>query len=309
MAKEAKQSELGLDDKKKAEGTDGAAEVIVTGSEAKPQVKVEENDVEKRLRDLQEKLNKESEARKLSDEKSARLEKERSEANAKAQKAEGKAASTQKEAIIQALAASDEALVSHRAAYQAALESGDSVKTVEAQEKFVEAKNLNTDLKKNKIAFEAWEKQQEEESKKPKDVALPPSVQEWINKHPKYSSDRDYKDEADAAHDVAIRKGYGFGTSAYIKFIDDRLEKMFPVENLSSDEDVKPESDNKKEVVYSAPPNRGGSGDGNNSNGGGKKYKLSAAEVEAAIICGYAADEKDKEGLIKYYNAKEEGKA
>ncbi len=310
MAKEAKQPELELDDKKKADDTDGKAEVIVTGQEDKPQVKAEENDIEKKLKELQDKLAKSDEARKLSDEKASRLEKERSEANAKAQKAEGKAASTQKDAIVQALAASEEALTIHRAAYKAALESADSDKAVEAQEKFAEAKYLNSELKKNKVAFEAWEKQQEEEAKKPKEVSLPPSVQEWINRNPRYNSDQDYKDEADAAHDVAIRKGYGFGTSAYINFIDSRLEKMFPDEKLSSEQDKKPEDKDKtkKDVVYAAPPNRGSSSEENNNQSGGNKYRLTAEEVEAAVICGFASDEKDEKGLIEYYKTKKAGK-
>lgn len=308
MAKEAKQVELELDDKKKTEDTDGKTEVIITGQEDKSQVKVEENDIEKKLKELQDKLAKSDEARKLSDEKASRLEKERSEANAKAQKAEGKAASTQKDAILQALATSEESLNIHRAAYKAALESADSEKAVEAQEKFAEAKYLNSELKKNKVAFEAWEKQQEEEAKKPKEVSLPPAVQEWINKNPRYTSDQDYKDEADAAHDVALRRGYGFGTSAYIKFIDDRLQKMFPEEKLASEQDKKPEDKGKKDVAYSAPPNRGSSTEDNGSVNGGNKYRLTAEEVEAAVICGFASDEKDEKGLIEYYKTKKAGK-
>lgn len=302
----AKQAELDLEDKKKPENLE--AEIVVVDQEDKSQAKVEENDVEKKLKELQEKLTKSDEARKLSEDKASRLEKERSEANVKAQKAEGKAASTQKEAIIQALAASEDSLIVHRAAYKAALESADSDKAVEAQEKFSEAKYLNSELKKNKIAFETWEKQQEEEAKRPKEVSLPPSVQDWINKNPRYNSDQEFKIEADTAHDAAIRRGYGFGTTAYIKFIDDRLEKMFPEEKLDSEQDKKPGEDkNKREASYSAPPNRGGSSEDNN-NTGSKKYRLTADEVEAAVITGYATDEKDEKGLIEYYTVKKAGK-
>ncbi len=286
MAKEAKQKELELEDNKETKDTDGKAEIIIDNKEDKS--KVEENDIEKRLKEMQEKLTKESEARKLSDEKASRLEKERQEANVKVQKAEGKAATTQKEAILQALASSDDALNVHRAAYKAALESADSDKAVEAQEKFTEAKYLNSELKKQKIAFEQWERQQEEEAKRPKEVSLPPSVQEWINRNPRYQSDNEFKIEADTAHDSAIRRGYGFGTQAYIEFIDKRLEKMFPTENLSSDKDEKP---TKKDVVYSAPPNRGAGSDEQSSNQGGKKYRLTAAQVEAAEICGMSPQE------------------
>ncbi len=229
--------------------------------------------------------------------------KERQEANAKASHAEGRAATTQEEAINNALAASDEALVSHRAAYKAALEAGDSEKAVEAQEKFTEAKYLNSELKKQKVVVERWKKDQEELAKRPKETQLPPSVQAWIARNPKYNSDTDYRDEADAAHDVAIRKGYGFGSPAYIEFIDKRLEKMFPVEKLLSENDTKPE----KPISYSAPPNRGSSTEGGSQSE--RKFKLTAAEVEAAVITGYAEDEHDKKGLLAYAMAKEEGKS
>ncbi len=279
MAKEAKQIDLELEDNKKAEDTNEKTEVIVSGKEDKD-IK-SENDIEKRLMELQEKLTAESAARKLADEKAARLEKESHEANAKATQAEGKAAITQKDAILNALASSEESLNTHRAAYKAALEAGDSEKAVESQEKFTEAKYLNSELKKQKVSFEQWEKQQEELAKRPKEVSLPPSVQEWINRNPKYTSDSEFKAEADSAHDSAIRRGYGFGTQAYMEFIDKRLEKIFQKNDLPSGEDVKP----KKDVSYSAPPNRGSAGEGGNT-GGGKKYKLTAEQVEAADICG-----------------------
>lgn len=283
MAKEAKQEELELEDKKKTKDTDGQEEVIVVSDEDKAKV-TESPDVEKTIKDLQDRMAKADEARKFAEEKSARLEKERSEANAKAERAEGKAASTQKEAIVQALAASEEALVVHRSALKAALIEGDSDKVVELQEKLAETKYLNSELKKNKVGFEQWEKQQEEQAKQQKEVTMPPAVKDWIDRNPRYRSDSEYKLEADTAHDSAIRRGYGFGSSAYLNFIDSRLKQIFPekVEKVEDEEEL--ESPKKKEQTYSAPPNRGSSGnnDRETDHSGKKVYKLTAEQREAA---------------------------
>ncbi len=283
MAKELKQEELELDDKKNAKSTGGNEEVVVVNDEDKAKAETPP-DVEKTIKDLQDRMAKSDEARKLAEDKATRLEKERAEANAKAERAEGKAASSQKEAIVQALAASEEALVVHRGALKAALIEGDSDKVVELQEKLAETKYLNSELKKNKIGFEQWERQQEEQAKQQKEVTLPPTVQDWIEKNPRYKSDSDFKAEADVAHDVAIRRGYGFGSSAYLNFIDGRLKQIFPekVENVNNEDDV--ETPKKKEQSYSAPPSRGSSSnnDRDTDYNGKKVYKLSAEQREAA---------------------------
>lgn len=284
MAKEAKQEELELEANKKAKDTDGQEEVVVVNEEDKAKVETPP-DVEKTIKDLQDKMAEADKARKFAEDKAARLEKERAEANAKAERAEGKAASTQKEAIVQALSASEQLIESASNDYEAALVEGDVKKVVSAQKKLSEATYVNAELKKNKASFEQWEKQQEEVSKQQKEVTLPPAVQDWIDKNPRYKSDSEYKLEADTAHDAAIRRGYGFGSSAYLSFIDSRLKQIFPekVEKvIQDDEDDEPPK--KKEQSYSAPPNRGGGGnnDRESDHTGKKVYKLSAEQREAA---------------------------
>lgn len=281
MAKKDKeqQKEFELEDNKKTQDTDGAEEVVVDSVQDKQETKVE-SDAEKRVKELQDQIAKVDAEKKLAVERADRLEKERSEATTKAQQAEGKAALTQKEAINQALSSAEKSLESYRKEYKAALEAGDSDKVVEAQERLSEAVYLQSELKKNKASFEQWEKQQEEISKQPKEARLPPSVQEWVARNPKYNSDTVFKAEADSAHDAALRRGYQFGSPAYIEFIDKRIEKVFSEEKVK--EDAAP-AKKEKEDSFSAPPSRGTSS-GDDFSPRDVKLKISPEEAEAAEL-------------------------
>lgn len=278
--KEAVQAEFELEDDKKAKDTDGEAEVIVDSKEDKAE-KVEENDTDKKIKELQGQIDKERAESKASRERADRLERERSEANAKAEKAEKSATISQKDAIVQALAASEEALVVHRAAYKAALEAGDSAAVVEAQEKLAEAKYANSDIKKAKGSFEQWEKQQEELAKQPKVAPQTPETTAWIGRNPRFETDAEFKSEATAAHYAAINKGYRPDSSAYFEFIDKRVAQVLG-ETKKQDEVVIEEPKKViKEASYSAPPSRGSGGD-SGSSGGKKQYRLTAEQAEAA---------------------------
>lgn len=281
MAKKQEvQVELELEDDKKAKDTNGEAEVIVSDSEPEKKV-AEESDTDKKIKELQEQIEKERADRKSASERADRLEKEKTEATAKAEKAEGRAASSQKESIINALAASEEALVVHRAAYKAALESSDSQAVVDAQEKLAEAKYLNSELKKNKIGFEQWEKQQEEIAKQPKNT-MTQETQSWIDRNPRFNTDQEFKTEATSAHYAAINRGIRADSPAYFEFIDKRIAKVLGSTENQEDEVVVEPKKTAKEPSYSAPPNRGGGGDRETSPNGKKQYRLTAEQAEAA---------------------------
>lgn len=287
MAKKAvEQKELELEDKKKSENTDAKEEVLIVGAEDKESVKVkEEDDVEKRIKDLQDKMAKVDADRKSAVERADRLEKERAEANEKATKAEGRAAHSQKDAILQALEASQNSLVMHRKELKSALEAGDSDKVVEYQEKLSEATYLNSELKKTKTNFEAWEKQQEEIAKQPKNNGPTPETKAWMDRNPRFNTDQEFKTEAESAHYAAIQRGIRPDSIAYFEFIDRRLEKVLGNNEKDDAEDVAPQKKEVREPSYSAPPSRGNNGEG--GGGGGKKiYKLTAEQREAAAICG-----------------------
>jgi hypothetical protein len=277
MAKKTKQQdELELEDNKKTEDTDGAEEVVVAAVQDQEVVKGE-SDAEKRVKELTEQIAKLDAEKNSANERAERLEKERAAEAAKAQGAEKKAATTQKDALYQAITSAEQAIIAQRKEYKLALEAGDSDRVVEAQEKLSEAVYVQSELKRNKAQFDQWEKQQEEAAKQPKETKLPPSVNQWIARNPKYNSDPEFKVEADSAHDAAVRYGYAFGSPAYIEFLDKRIDKIFGKEDAAvADDPPKKERD----ASYSAPPSRGSSSDV--STGGKKIYKLTPEEREAA---------------------------
>lgn len=297
--KDKAQKELELEEKnkQKAEDSDGQEEVVVVSDEDNSDKDVKGQDIEKTLKDLQDRIaksdeerKKDQEARKFAEDRAERLERERGEHEEKAKKAENRAALTQKEAIAQSLVSSQQIIESAESDLEAALGEGDAKKVVAAQKKLSEATYMNADLRKQKSQYDAWEKQQEELAKQPKVQQLPPSVQNWIDKNPRYKSDPEFKAEADGAHDVAVRRGYAFGSSAYLSFIDSRMKQIFAEDKVDDkdDDDKDDERDNKR---YSAPPNRGGSSsddddddDDTDTRAKRKVYKLTAAQREAAKI-------------------------
>lgn len=295
MAKDKAQKELELEEKnkQKAEDSDGQEEVVVVSDEDKD---VKSPDIEKTLKDLQDRIAKsdadrknDQEARKLAEERADRLEKERKEHEEKAQKAETRAALTQKEAINQSLISSQQIIESAENDLETSLGEGDAKKVVAAQKKLSEATYHHEEMKKQKSQYDAWEKQQEEIAKQPKVQQLPPSVQQWIDKNPRYNSDPEFKAEADGAHDVAIRRGYAFGSTAYLNFIEGRMKQVFAEQKNEDQEDTEQEEE-REGKRYAAPPNRGGSSsdsdDDDDSDRSSKKkvYKLTAAQREAAKI-------------------------
>lgn len=272
------QVELELEDKDKNEQLSQNDETVTDDASTK------EDDAQKKIKELQDQMARSDSDRKAAVERADRLEKEKTEANAKAAEAQGRAAVTQKDAINQALESSTKSLEFYRKELKSALEAGDSDKVVEYQEKLSETTYLHSEVKKNKVAYEHWEKQQEEESKRPKTASLPPSVQAWVDRNPKYNSDPEFKAEADTAHDAAIRRGYQFGSMAYIEFIDKRIEKVLGENTPVTKKVVDSDDDEEPGKSFQAPPNRGGAG---NSDSGGKKVvKLSKSQREAAEFMG-----------------------
>ncbi len=297
MAREKAQKELELDekDKKKTQDTDGQEEVVISDDEDKNEKVNSGDDIEKKLLELQEKVakadeerKKETEARKFAEDRAERLEKERSVEAEKAKKAESHAATTQKEAIAQGLITSQQIIESAEGDYEAALGEGDAKKVVLAQKKLSEAIFLNAEMKKQQSQYTAWERQQEDLAKQPKAVQLPPAVQNWIDRNPRYKEDPEFKAEADGAHDVAVRRGYAFGSTAYIQFIDSRMKQIFTKDNL--EERRRPGDEDDEGKRYSAPPSRGSSNESDDddddadSRSSRKVYKLTAAQREAAKI-------------------------
>ncbi len=271
-----KEQELDLDDK-----VDGDVTEVADAPE--------ENEVEKRLKELEAQMKKADEdrvsaesERKIAQDRAAKLQKERDEAVEKASKSEGRAALTQKEAIAQALQNNKDSLASHRQNLKLALESGDSDKVVEFQEKLSSATYQVAALEDRKNQFDAWEKQQEEVAKRqPAKQETTPETQAWIDRNPRFLDDSEFQSEATAAHHAAIGRRLRPDSPAYFKFIDDRLDRVF----ANSDE---PEGDDTDEnpparkSAPAAPPNRGAGGNGSGEGNGKKVYKLTAQQREAA---------------------------
>lgn len=282
MAKKSEvQKELDLNAKDKDDKKDP---VVVLDDNDIEKTEKKEDDAEKRIKELQEQMAKMDSDRKEAVDRAAKLEKDKSEATEKAVKAESRAAVTQKEAINQALTASEDSLVSHRKELKLALESGDSDKAVEMQEKLAEAKYLNSELKKTKTGFEQWEKQQEELAKQPKQPQITPAAQAWINRNPKFTTDPEYAQEAESAYALAVRRGISPDSVECFKFVDSRLKQIFPEKSVivEEDEEEQPKKKASREASYSAPPSRGSSSDDESTSGSRRQYKLTAAQMEAA---------------------------
>lgn len=284
MAKKQNQEEqLDLEDKinKKAEDTDGAEEVVVIEDKPKATEKPEVDDaVENRLKEMEARIAAADVARKVEKERGDRLEKERNEATVKTQTYQNDAVTAKERELESAKIAVDSNIKSLEDLYEKALEAGDSKQLREVNTLLQKAIVKQDRLESDTAQFVNYKKQAEEQAKQPKPIQLPPSVQDWINKNPKYQSDSTFKTEADSAHDAAIRYGYAFGSPAYLEFLDKRIEKIFGKEDDGVEEVIEEKPKPKREASYSAPPSRGGGDGGGNS--GKKVYKLTAEEREAA---------------------------
>ena len=118
---------------------------------------------------------------------------------------------------------------------RAAREAGDFSAEMEASTEFNAAEyrlNRAKDVKANFEAnFEAWKAKQPKpgERRQPVQQAGQPTseAQKWLDDHPRYYADDDYKADAIASHNLAMEKNIPEGSKAYIAFIEARMERLY----------------------------------------------------------------------------------
>lgn len=209
---------------------------------------VDEDEAGKKLKEVQDRLTAADKERDELRIKNQNLQKQQSESNTRAETAEARQIRTQKEQIENFAASAEFALTSAKREYKAALEAGNSELATDLAEKISDAKFDVRKAADHKAQFENWEKQQEEIAKRPKAQEFPASVTKWMNDNPEYKTNPKFRAEADGAHATALALGYGFGSSAYIDFVDGRVKKKDEAKVV-----VNKEEDTR---TVSAPPSR-----------------------------------------------------
>lgn len=175
-----------------------------------------------------------------------------------------------------------------------ARESGDAALEVELHDKIAQARFALEAASLDKRNFDVWKKQQEAARKKQDEQAkqttstqqYTASEQAWIDAHPRFIDDEEYKQVAIGAHNVALSKGIKADTPAYYEHLNKTL-KRYGLEDAKSDEDEDelPEKPARKEVkvstatspaTYSAPSQT-------TVKNSSKSVRLTKAEQEMAV--------------------------
>jgi hypothetical protein len=163
------------------------------------------------------------------------LQRERDDANQRVQDTSSARLTDQESAINSAIEAGTAAKNAAITRIRAAREAGDFSAEMEASTEFNAAEyrlNRAKDVKANFEAnFEAWKAKQPKpgERRQPVQQAGQPTseAQKWLDDHPRYYADDDYKADAIASHNLAMEKNIPEGSKAYIAFIEARMERLY----------------------------------------------------------------------------------
>lgn len=248
------------------------------------------------IKELQQKLEEEQAETRAARERATSLEKERREAGAQVQTAEGNAFRAQEEAIDNALATKAQEIAAARIALRKAYEDGDVDAIADAQEKIAsftyerkraeDAKTYTANQKK------AWE----ERSKAPQQQQLPPSVQKWIEDHPRYNTDRKYNAVVVAAAQEALESGVAFGSPIFIREITNAIKEVYGTSNqntvVANEDDHEPTP---KPKITAATTAAAVTRTAMNGNQGKRVVRLDEEQREMARVCFPHLSKKDAE--------------
>lgn len=176
----------------------------------------------------------------------------------------------------------------------AALDEGDHKKSAQLQTKLYKAVNEleRAEGGKAKVAEIREQLKKAPVKEESSGEAYTDAAKSWINEHPRFNTDADYKAEAIAAHHAAVGRGIKVDSPEYFAMLNKRLEREFPEddEDLGSQDREEEEEKRpaKKQSQSMAAPSRGAGGAGKP---GKAKFKLSPDEVEAAEVCGMTPEE------------------
>lgn len=207
----------------------------VKEAKAEEKVEPEEDDGEEivknlkaQLETLQKEKEAESTARKVAEEARITAEKGRVEETTKAQTAFQSQIAAQQSSIDNAIAASIAELASAEQEYERAREAGDLKAEIAAQKKLSRATNLADQWEAEKNRFDDWKTKHAEEQKKV--VSQNPvgqATKDWIDAHPKFNTDDEYRESAIHFHKLAVKKGIVPETKGYFDYINSSLDRVF----------------------------------------------------------------------------------
>lgn len=221
---------------------------------------------------------------------------EKDEARNQAKTASQRQVQSQKDAIRSALTAAKNGFETAQKKWDDAYDAGDKNKLREAQIELNDAQGMLRGAEYQSDQFAAWEKKtggvvSTEGSR------FTPKEQAWIDKNPKFNTDRKFRAATYAAHEEAVQKGIVIDSQEYFDNLEDYLKDLGLKGEVEKKEDPekrdekKDETEKKTETKKSgkqassdAVPPGGASG---SSSGGGKKltFTMTPEHREAAAIC------------------------
>lgn len=250
--------------------------------EKKPETKKPEDKQptpEEAMVELREKLEKSEKDRLAAQTRADSLAREKEQESSKVVSAEAGRLKAQEDAIDGALTAAKSELDTAKRDLRAALEVGDNDQVVELQEKIADARWKMKGAENAKGQIEAYKKKLAETPASTGDTYTP-AAKRWIDSHPKFTTDNHYKKVAIRAHEDAVDDGIETDSTAYFRYIEERLAEA------GLEEKTVTESKERKAGATStaAPPSRDNGTSNQSTNA--REIRLTASQREAAKICG-----------------------
>ncbi len=155
-----------------------------------------------------------------------------------------------------------------KAAKRAARDAGDIDAEMQADELFASAS-----YRLNQATGElAWLEQQGKQARpqgqpQPQQPAMSDEARAWIEAHPQFHTDDDYKAVAEGAHNAAVRAGHPDGSPGYIPYINKVMERFYGPDHGQGGAPLQrgnPDMNTRRSDSTSSagPSNRGGGGGG-----------------------------------------------
>lgn len=163
-----------------------------------------------------------------------RAERERDEAKRVGSEAITDRVSHQEIAITNALAAGKSKKTAAQAKMRQARENGDFEGESAAIDEISAANFEVMRAEEAKRQFDTWKQRQpkpedrQQQRQETRQATEPTAeAQRWLDEHPRYTSDAEYRADANASHQAAIESGCMEGSQAYINYIENRMTRLY----------------------------------------------------------------------------------
>ena len=247
--------------------------------------------------------NQESAERALADEKERRISAERERDTAREQvnttkanlaKSEIEKVATQEAAITSRLETARAQVENAERALEEAIDTGKPAKEqISLQKKLAQAVYAAEGADAAKRHFDGWkEREKNKPALKAADDGITPAARKWIDEHPKFNTDKQYKRVAVAAHEDAIEDGVAADSNEYFRRINAAIAEA-GLENSSNDNSPAPVKKQGSGTSTAAPVNHDSTGAG--ARGG------QAAEEQRTGRRTFKLDGNMREQAIKTY--------